>query len=111
MAHLGAVPAARALHRPHAVREDDGLAGLERDGLTARLRAGTLLEEEKVAAREAVVEQHRRLQWEVDVAVAVLVEAVEAALLVAEQQRGRPPLPSLPAVREEGVERPGIPPF
>src|SRR5690348_10485452 len=76
VAHGRAVGAARARHRPVAVREDDRLAALEDDDLGARLRARPLLDEQELAAcvvRAAAGEHAGELEGKGERAVEVLM--------------------------------------
>src|SRR5207244_13597441 len=103
VAHGRAVGAARARHRPVAVREDDRLAALEDDDLAARLGPRPLLDEQNLAARvvRAPAREHaRHLQRKGERAVEILVQAVVAAGRVAEEERGGPRLPGGRAARE-----------
>src|SRR6185436_20702310 len=91
VAHGGAIPAAGALDRAVPGREDQDLALLGGDRLTARLGARPLLHQQELAALVvgAPAQEAGELQGKDDVAVDVLVQAVVAAGLVVEQQRGR----------------------
>jgi len=108
VAHGDAVGAARARHRPVAVREDDRLAALEDDDLAARLGPRPLLDEQNLAARvvRAPAREHaRHLQRKGERAVEILVQAVVAAGRVAEEQRGGPRLPVSRTAREVRAQR------
>jgi hypothetical protein len=107
VAHRRAVPAARALHRAVARREDQDLPLLGGDGLAARLGAGPLLHQQEVAplvVRGPPAQEAGELQREHDVAVDVLVQAVVAARLVVQQQRGGLRLPPPMADRQQPVQ-------
>src|SRR6185295_174197 len=106
--HPGAVYAPRTPHRTVAIREDHRLAALEGDHRADRLRARALLDEEELAAREVPVtlaEDTRDLERERQRTVQILVEAVVAALAVAEEERRRAALAVGGAAREVGRER------
>src|SRR5215470_18683936 len=103
VAHVDAVGAARALHRPVMHGKDDALALAERDDLRARLHARPLLREDEFAAQEILArprQQERNLQREDVLAVDVLMQAVVVAGSVLEQQWRRFPLPRLAAARK-----------
>jgi hypothetical protein len=91
-----------------ARREDDDLALLGGDCLGSRLGPRPLLDQQEVAARvidAPPAQEARELQGKDDVAVDVLVQAVVAAALVAQQERRGLGLASPPADREQLVER------
>src|SRR5262245_36911853 len=84
-----AIRTASPARRPLAGREDHDLPLGERDHLAAGLRAGALLDQEELAASEVLAgaaQQARHLEREGDLAVDVLVQAVVAAGLVAQQE-------------------------
>src|SRR4030095_13598718 len=103
-----AIGAARAVDRPVAGREYDRLAALERDRAAARLLARPLLHEQELAAFEVDArprEQDRDLERKGDSAIQVLVQVVEAARLVVQEQRRRAPLTLGAAAAQEARER------
>src|SRR5437764_1607560 len=103
VAHGGAVPAARALHRPLVDGEDDCVALAERYDLAARLHARPLLDQHELAAVELprrVAQQDGGLQREDQLAVKVAVQAVVVARAVAQQQWRRPLLAAGVALAE-----------
>ena len=105
VAHVDAVDAARALHRPVMHRKDHAFALAQRHDLHARLHARPLLGQHELAAGEVasrIGQQDRELQREDVLAVKILVQAVVIAFAVLQQQRRRFGLSRLVAAREKG---------
>ena len=95
MAQAHAVAAARAAHRPLVDGEHHGIALAQRHHLDPRLLARALLGQHELAAGEVAPglgQQDRHLQREDMLAVEILVQAVEVAGPVLQQQRRRPRL-------------------
>src|SRR5215471_19979491 len=102
--HRHAIRATRTLHGAVARGEDDHLALLEMHDAPARLGARSLLHEEELASREVLAglaQEHGELEGKDDVAVEILVQAVVAVGLVAQEKRGGFTLPTPRAEREE----------
>src|SRR6266581_9454935 len=92
VAHDGAVVTAGAPHGALARGEDDDLPLLQSDRLSARLLARALLDQEELSAGvigTAAAQDARELQREGHVAVEILVQAIEAAGFVAQEERCR----------------------
>ena len=90
-----------------AGRDDERVALAGEERAAHRLRAGRVFDQQELAAGVVAAglgEEADDLEGEGDLAVDVLVEAVEIAGAVAEDQRGRAGLASDVAVLEEGVE-------
>src|SRR5215831_441209 len=108
VAHGAPIHAPGALAGSVARREDDDLAPLGGDRLAPRLGPRPLLDQQEVAARvidTPPAQEARELQGKDDIAVDILVQAVVAAALIAQQERRGPGLASPPADREQPVER------
>src|SRR2546425_12518141 len=81
---------------------------LHRDRVAARLRARSLLDEQKLAAGvvDAVAAENKdHLQRKREVAVDILMQAVIAAGDVRQQERRRPRLPRRMTFAQERIER------
>jgi hypothetical protein len=92
VAHGDAVGHLGAAHRPMTDGEDDAIAAPQRHHGGARLYARPLLGQHEFTAREVPArfrEQDRDLQREDVLAVEVLVQAVEVARPVAQEERCR----------------------
>jgi hypothetical protein len=103
--------AARAFHRTIARSDDHGLALLQADGVTDGLRAGLLLYQEQFASGKLLVrlaQADHNLERKKDLAVQILVEAIEIAGTVMEQQGRRPLLARRVAALEEVIQFQGI---
>src|SRR6185437_16539146 len=110
MADVDPVVAAAAPHRPVAGGEDDRLALLRGHHFTFGLRPGPLLHQQELApgvVPPRLAEEAGYLQRESDFSVNVLVQAVVAALGIAQQKRSRPALAMAVADLEKFVEPPG----
>ena len=82
VAHVDAEAAARPPHRPMMHREDHALALRKRHDLGARLHARPLLRENEFASGEILArprQQERDLQRKDEIAVEVLMQAIEIA--------------------------------
>ena len=104
MAQINAVGPARPLHRPMMHSKRNRVALPERNHLGPRLHSRPLLCQHELAAFEIAArlrQQDRDLQREHVLAIEVLVQAVEVAGFVLQQQRCRPGLPSLVTALEE----------
>src|SRR5712691_4179466 len=111
VAHGGAMPAAGAPHGAMTGGEDHQLALLGVDRLAARLCPRALLDEQEIAALvvlAATAQEDGDLERERDVAVEVLVQAVVAAGLVMQEERGGLGLAVTTAQREQAREVFGI---
>ena len=111
MAHVDAIGAARALHRPLAHREDDPVALAERHHLGARLHARPLLGQHELAAGEVASglgEQDRDLERKEMLSVDVLMQAIVVARAIAQQKRRRPRLTRLMATGPERLVLGGV---
>src|SRR5215831_4132635 len=105
--HRRTIGAARAPHGPVARGEDDRLALLEMHDVPPRLGARSLLHEEELASREVLprlAQEHRELEGKDYVAVEILVQAVVALGLVAQEEWGGLALPAPRAEREQSRE-------
>ena len=81
---------------------------LEGDGFTARLGARALLVEQELAAgviAPALIQDAGRLQWEGDLAIQILMQAVVIVRFVTQQQRRRSGLLMPVTEGEEFLER------
>ena len=82
MAQIDAVVALRALNRPVVDCEGHGIALAERHDLSSALHARALFGQDELAAGEVAAwlrEQDRHLDREREIAVEILVQAVEVA--------------------------------
>src|SRR5262249_32735413 len=107
VSHRRTIRAARALHRAVARGEDDRLALLEMHDVPARLGSRPLLNEEELASREVLAglaQEHGELEGKDYVAVEILVQAVVATGLVAQEERGGLTLPTPSAQSEQPRE-------
>src|SRR6516225_818356 len=105
VAHVDAVDAARALHRPMMHGKDYALALRERHDFRPRLHARPLLREHEFAAGEIFArprQQKGNLQREHVLAVEILMQAIVVADAVGKQQRRRLQLSGLVTAREIG---------
>ena len=87
---------------PH--REDHPIAAAERHHFNARLHPRPLFGQDELAASEVtagLLQQDRDLEREDELAVDVLVQAVEVIRTVLQEERRGPGLPRLVATREE----------
>src|SRR5205807_1809747 len=112
MAEGDAVRSARAANRAMVDGEDHRLAPAQRHDLASGLRAGPLLDQQELAAREVdarATQQHRHLQRKHQVTVEILVEAVVVAGPVPEDERRRPPLAGRVTAAQEVVQPLGKP--
>src|SRR5882762_945806 len=104
MAHINAVVASRAFHRPIARRENNCLPAIRRYHLRLGLRPGLLLDQDKLSAfpiAALLPQQKNHLQGKAHLAVEILMQAVETAGLVVQHQRSRFCLPRLVADIQE----------
>ncbi len=95
---------AGALYRPVMHREGHRIALGERHHFGAALHARALLGQHELAAGEIAAwlgQQDRHLDRKGEVAIKVLVQAIEVAGHILQQQRRRPRLPGHVALREE----------
>src|SRR5580704_7418065 len=114
MAQVDAIAALGALDRPVVDGEHDGVALLERHDLRPALHARPLLGQHELAAGEVLAglrQQDRDLQRECEIAIQVLVQAVEVAGHVLQQQRCWTRLSSLVALLQEVGVLDGIAPL
>ena len=96
VAHDRAVEAARPAARAIAAGKHHRVALAQRHHDRARLHARPLFDEHELAAGEVALrfgQEHRDLKGEKELAVEILVQAVEVARAVAQQQRRRQALP------------------
>ena len=103
VAHFDAVVSLDALHWPVVDREGDRVAPTQRNNLDPTLHAGSLLREYEFAARKVLTglgEQYGHLNWEGEIAVEVLVQAIVVARLVLKKQRRRANLTGIMAGRQ-----------
>src|SRR5262249_38397713 len=108
VSHDDAIEAAASCDGTMARREDDASAPLDGERVAARLRTGTLFDEQEFAARGVEVElaqDEDDLQRKREVAVEILMEAVETAGGVRQQKRCRPVLSGRVALAEKRCER------
>src|SRR5262245_45448661 len=104
MTHLQAVITPGPDSRPLAGGKDDDPALLGRDRLSTRLRPWPLLDKEELAAGIidlTPTQETGQLQGKGDLPVEVLMQAIIAPCLIAQQQGGRFGLPMLLAERQE----------
>src|SRR5579872_614039 len=76
MANIDAIVSTRPAHRTVAIGEDDALALVHRNGYATRLRARSLLDEQKFAALEIAIApaQHAgELKRKCDIAIQILM--------------------------------------
>src|SRR5690242_16821924 len=107
MAEVGAVKAARSFHRTITRGDDGGLALLEANGVTDRLRAGLLFDQQQLASGELLVrlaQADDNLEGKEDLAVKILMEAIKIAGSVMEQQGRRPLLAGNVAALEKVIQ-------
>jgi AcrB/AcrD/AcrF family len=106
--HVDAIDVLHPPHRAVTHREDHGFALTQRRHLGARLHPRTLLRQHELAAGEIPArlgKQDSCLQREHVLAVEVLVQAIEVAGAISQQQRRRPPLAGCLATVEIGRVR------
>ncbi len=92
-----AVVASGALYRAIASRDDDAFTLVEADHSPDRLRTQLLFDEQQFAAGEfdtGAAQADDHLEREEDLAVKILVQAIEVVRPVAQKQRRRARLPS-----------------
>jgi hypothetical protein len=92
VAQVHAVGAACTLHWPVVHREDHAVATSKRHHFGPRLHSRPLLDQHELAAREVCLrlrQQNRHLEGKNMLAVHVLVQRIEIALAVLQQNRRR----------------------
>src|SRR5215468_3673261 len=90
MAQLDAIAAARAAHRAMVNGKGDGIALAERHDLDPALHARALLGQHKLAAGEIAPrlrQQDRHLVREGEIAIEILVQAIEITRPILEEER------------------------
>jgi hypothetical protein len=104
VAQIHSIAAFRTLNRPVVYGEYDGVALLQRNNLGSALHAGPLLCQHEFTTGEVLAghrEQDRDLQRKRQISIEVLVQAVEVARHILQQQRRGPRLPSFMTLLEE----------
>src|SRR5215472_10375795 len=102
---------ARSLHRSPARRKDHAFSLLRRNHLRRRLRSRSLLHQNELAAFKITpgpVKHENGLQWKIDFAIEVLMQAVVATTFIAQHERRGALLPARVAVPDELAVRAGI---
>jgi hypothetical protein len=95
MPQIDAICASRALNGPIAYREGHRIALPQRDYLGTALHSWALLREDELSASEILLrfgKQDRNLERKGEIAVEVLMQAIEIPRDVLQQQRRRPGL-------------------
>ena len=113
MAQVDAVAPPGAPDRPVVDREGDGVALAERHDLGAALHARALLRQHELAAgevRAGLRQEESDLERKGEVAIEVLVQAVEIARPVPKEQRRRPGLAGIVALPQKIRMRTGVAP-
>src|SRR5437773_3607760 len=105
MAQIDAIVAERTFYRPVARGEDDRMTLIGDDHLRLGLRARLLFDENKFSAfpvAAVLAEQEYHLKGKADLAVEILMKAVEAARLVVKHERRGLRLPGIVAGFQKG---------
>jgi len=107
VAHVRSIEAATSLYRAVPRRNSDGLTPLWHDHMWCVLRTGALLDEYEfttIVVFAPLTERENHLEGEEEVPVQILMQAVEIAGSILQQNRGRPLLAAGVTELEKGFE-------
>src|SRR5215471_3367014 len=107
VAHVRSIEAATSLYRAVPRRDNNGLAPLWHDHMWCALRTGALLDEYEFATIVVfalLTERENHLEGEEEVPVQILMQAVEIAASILQQNRGRPLLAAGVTELEKGLQ-------